>query len=78
MQKKHRSGSKEGVKLFSVGVLTIPLLLTDCARTMASGDAGCISYAEARLVMPDAATVPIGKWGEWIADTDDRMTGTCR
>lgn len=42
------------------------------------GGAGCISYGEARLSMPDANTVPGGKWGEWIADTDDRMTGACR
>ena len=52
-------------------------LLTGCAETMASSDAGCISYAEARLAMPDPATVPGGEWGEWIADTDDRMVGTC-
>jgi hypothetical protein len=45
---------------------------------MVSGDAGCGSYGEARLTMPDALTVPDGAWGEWIADLDDRMTGACR
>jgi hypothetical protein len=28
--------------------------------------------------MPAVDTVPGGKWGDWIADTDDRMTGACR
>lgn len=54
------------------------ILLTGCAKTTVSGDAGCISYAEARLSMPPPDTVPAGPWGNWIADTDDRMTGTCR
>jgi len=44
------------------------------------GDAGCISYAEARLARPPAATVAEvpPDWARWIADLDDRMTGTCR
>ena len=54
------------------------ILLSGCAGTMVAGDAGCTSYAEARLAMPPAETVPAGPWGAWIADTDDRMTGTCR
>ena len=53
-------------------------LLTGCGATMGATDAGCISYAEARMSMPPAETVPSGTWGEWIADTDDRMTGACR
>jgi hypothetical protein len=47
---------------------------------MGAGDAGCASYAEARLARPPAetvATVP-PDWADWIADLDDRMTGTCR
>jgi hypothetical protein len=53
-------------------------LLTGCGATpMPGGDAGCIAYEEARLSMPPADTVPGGAWGGWIADTDDRMTGTC-
>jgi protein involved in temperature-dependent protein secretion len=47
---------------------------------MGAGDAGCASYAEARLARPPAETVaevPSG-WADWIADLDDRMTGTCR
>jgi hypothetical protein len=47
---------------------------------MGAGDAGCASYAEARLTRPDAETfaeVP-PDWANWIADLDDRMTGTCR
>lgn len=39
-------------------------------------DAGCLSYSIERLNMPDSP-VPETAWGEWIADTDDRMTGTC-
>lgn len=56
------------------------LLLSGCATTMTAGDAGCASYAEARLARPPATTitaVPI-RWADWIADLDDRMTGTCR
>lgn len=54
-------------------------LLSACAATRGAGnDAGCISYAEARLNMPAPATVPPGIWGHWVADLDDRMTGTCR
>lgn len=54
------------------------ILLSGCVETTASGDAGCLSYGEARLAMPRAEPVPAGAWGEWIADTDDRMTGGCR
>jgi len=39
-----------------------------------------VAYGEARLARPPAATVadipPV--WARWIADLDDRMTGTCR
>lgn len=59
-------------------LLTMAILLTGCSGMTASGDAGCLSYGEARLAMPDPNTIPLGVWGEWIADTDDRMTGTCR
>ncbi len=58
--------------------LAIPL--TGCARTMVAGEAGCASYAEARLARPPVETiadVPPG-WAGWIADLDDRMTGACR
>ncbi len=51
-----------------------------CSTTTGAGDAGCSSYAEARLARPAAAsiaTVP-ADWATWIADLDDRMTGTCR
>lgn len=54
------------------------ILLTGCAGTRVGGDAGCRSYAIARTAMPPAGTVPGGDWGRWIADLDDRMTGTCR
>jgi len=67
-----------GAAMRSLAVVMAAALLTGCARTMVSGDAGCGSYGEARLTMPDALTVPDGKWGEWIADLDDRMTGACR
>jgi hypothetical protein len=55
------------------------LLMSGCARTTVSGDAGCVSYGEARLSMPrDVSLDGAGAWGGWIADLDDRMTGACR
>ena len=62
----------------TVAELAIPL--TGCAATMGAGDAGCASYAEARLARPPAETVAEmpPDWADWIADLDDRMTGTCR
>jgi hypothetical protein len=54
--------------------------LSGCAGTTVGGDAGCAAYAEARLARPAVetlATVP-RPWAEWIADLDDRLTGTCR
>jgi len=47
---------------------------------MGAGDAGCASYAEARLARPNAETVAEvpSAWADWIANLDDRMTGTCR
>jgi hypothetical protein len=47
---------------------------------MGGGDAGCASYAEARLARPPAETINAvpPDWADWIADLDDRMTGTCR
>ena len=54
------------------------LLLTGCADTTVIGsDAGCRSYAEARLAMPRDVDLPPGAWGSWVADLDARMTGTC-
>jgi len=53
------------------------ILLTGCAETMVGGDAGCRSYAEARLAMPRDVALPPGAWGGWVADLDARMTGTC-
>lgn len=53
-------------------------LTSGCAGTTVSGDAGCQSYAEARLDMPREVPLPSGPWGAWVADTDDRLTGTCR
>jgi len=73
---KRMSEWKEAVALCAVGAAVI--LISGCATTTVSGDAGCRSYAEARLAMPAPATVPHDAWGHWIADTDDRMTGTCR
>jgi hypothetical protein len=54
------------------------ILLTGCATTTPSGDAGCLSYGEARLAMPRSEPLPVTAWGGWIADLDDRMTGACR
>ena len=58
----------------------LAILLSGCATTTLPGDAGCVSYAEARLARPPAETVAEvpSDWATWIADLDDRMTGTCR
>lgn len=52
-----------------------------CAATKVVGtDAGCAAYAESRLAMPpfeSIGSVP-DAWALWVADLDDRMTGTCR
>lgn len=58
--------------------LTAMSLLTACAETTASGDAGCASYGEARQSMPEDAEALPGNWLRWVAMTDTRMTGTCR
>ena len=50
------------------------LLTIGCVKMI---DAGCLSYGEARLSMPDAP-LGDGPWPDWVADTDDRMTGACR
>ena len=77
--KKRVSASGAGARRFAM-VALLAILLTGCAATMGAGDAGCTSYAEARLARPPASAVadvpPI--WATWIADLDDRMTGACR
>lgn len=50
-------------------------LTTGCATTMSGGDAGCISYGEARIDMP--RPLGAGPLASWVADLDDRMTGAC-
>ena len=77
--KRRSDASSAGAKRF-VMAATMAILLSGCAATMAGGNAGCISYAEARLARPPAATVTQvpPAWADWIADLDDRMTGTCR
>ena len=62
------------VRLCSGVVIAATLLTTGCVKTV---DAGCDSYAEARLSMPDQP-LGVGPWPDWVADTDDRMTGACR
>lgn len=59
---------------------TLTILLSGCGATMAGGDAGCLSYGEARIAMPPPETLAelTPSWQAWIADTDDRMTGACR
>ena len=61
-------------------VPTLVILLTGRAETTGDGDAGCAAYAEARLARPPAFSVAAmpPEWATWIADLDDRMTGTCR
>ena len=74
-----QTGWKPGARRCAMGAM-LALLLTGCATTTKSGDAGCASYGEARLARPAAETVAEvpGDWADWIADLDDRMTGTCR
>ena len=62
------------------GMAVAALLLTGCATTRTGGDAGCLAYAEARVSLPPLETILAvpAPWAEWIATTDDRMTGTCR
>ena len=59
---------------------TLAILLSGCTTMTMPGDAGCTSYAEARLARPAPATITEvpPAWANWIADLDDRMTGTCR
>ena len=74
-----KTGWTPGARRCATGAM-LALLLTDCTTTTMPGDAGCASYGEARLARPPAETVaevPSG-WADWIADLDDRMTGTCR
>lgn len=71
-----RSVNKRAVALFSMAASLATLLISGCATTTGSGS-GCASYAEARLAMPQE-TLADNAWGRWVADTDDRMTGTCR
>ena len=77
-QTRTGASSAGGTRFATAAVLAI--LLTGCAATMGAGDAGCASYAEARLARPPAETVAEmpPDWAVWIADLDDRMTGTCR
>ena len=78
MRKKQSSASSAGNRLSLAGGLLGIALLTGCAETMASGsDAGCLTYGAQRNAMPRAEPI-VGKWGEWVADTDDAMTGACR
>ncbi len=77
--KTRTSASSAGVPRFVTAAL-LAILLTGCAATMGGGDGGCASYAEARLARPAAETVAAvpPDWANWIADLDDRMTGTCQ
>ena len=77
--KTRSNASSAGAMRFAMAAM-LAILLSGCAATMVPGDAGCISYAEARLAQPPAATVATvpPAWADWIADLDDRMTGTCR
>lgn len=77
MQTKQSSALIADRRLSLAGGLLAIFLLTGCGETMASGDAGCLTYGAQRNAMPRAEPI-MGKWGEWVADTDDAMTGACR
>lgn len=53
-------------------------VLSACATTPMTGDAGCVSYGEARLGMPGNPEILPDAWLKWIAEMDTRMTATCR
>lgn len=80
MHWKTRSNAPSAGAMRFVTAAALAILLSGCATTTVPGDAGCISYAEARLARPPAETVTQvpPDWADWIADLDDRMTGTCR
>jgi len=80
MRWKRRSDASSADALQFVMVAALAVLLTGCATTMVPGDAGCASYAEVRLARPSPETITqvSSDWAAWIADLDDRMTGTCR
>ncbi|SLN50829.1 hypothetical protein PSA7680_02628 [Pseudoruegeria aquimaris] len=80
MHWNRQSGRSNVAAMRFVMVAMLAILLSGCAATTAGGNAGCISYAEARLARPPAASVADvpPAWADWIADLDDRMTGTCR
>ena len=73
-----RNVSRAGAAKSSAVVAAVLILLSACGTTtVVGGDAGCVTYGEHRPLMPRAE--PIGpKWGDWVADLDDGMTGTCR
>lgn len=50
------------------------LALTACAGAIAIG-AGCQTYGNLRLSMPELGTDPVS---EWVAVLDSAMTGACR
>ena len=80
MHWKIRSDASNVAAMRYATAAMLAILLSGCAATTAGGNAGCISYAEARLARPPAASVADvpPAWADWIADLDDRMTGTCR
>ena len=80
MRWKTRASASSGVATRFATAAALAILLTGCAATTVTGDAGCMAYAEARLTRPDVETVAEvpPDWADWIADLDDRMTGTCR
>jgi hypothetical protein len=47
-----------------------------CSAAPLPTDAGCAAYGEARLDVP--RPLGGGPLAAWVADLDDRMTGTCR
>lgn len=57
--------------MMRLGASAMLLLLTGCTYS----DAGCQSYGEARTTMP---VLTQSAEGSWIAETDSRMTATCR
>lgn len=72
---KTKQGAKllDGMRSAKGGILAF-LLLTGCAGMMAIG-AGCSAYAAERLKRPALGTDSLSIW---VADLDDRMTGSCR
>lgn len=69
------NGKRLRARLSLMGATAACLMMSACGETVING-AGCSIYAGRVAAMPDEP-VPETAWGDWVADTDDAMTGGC-